>query len=188
VKSYCMLDGCNEVNYTIRQFRDLPEVLHLSVTIDKKSVREKESIHIAFPFKLAGAMTRIGIGDTCITPEHGQLVAANRDFYPAQRWIDVSDSSHGITLSSPQCALWEVGSMIDERRLDHGEKVWKRENVSSPALFAYAMNNYWNTNYKADQPGVARFDFYLYLHDKFSLEEAKRFGYEANQPLIVIEK
>jgi len=184
----CELEGCREVKYTFTQFRDLHDLVKLSVFIDKKTVREKESIHIAFPFKMNGAKTRIGIGDTCITPEKGQLVPANRDFYSVQRWLDISDSTHGVTLSSPQCALWEVGSILDERRTNRNEKVWKRENKSSSTVFAYVMNNYWNTNYKIDQPGPVQFDFFLRLHDAFSLEEARRFGYEANHPLLVIEK
>jgi hypothetical protein len=182
------LEGCREVKYTFTQFREQYDLIRLSVFIDKKPVREKESVHIAFPFKLNEASTRIGIGDTCITPEKGQLVPANRDYYSVQRWIDISDTAHGVTIVSPQCALWEVGSMLDERRTNRGEKVWKRENKSSPTVFAYVMNNYWNTNYKIDQPGPVQFDFYLHIHDAFSLEEARRFGYEANHPLLVIEK
>jgi hypothetical protein len=183
----CSLEGTNEVKYIITQFNGLNTLL-LSTVIDKKSIREKESVHIAFPFALKNVTTRIGIGDTCITPEHGQLSAANKDFYSVQRWLDVSDSSGGITLSSPQCALWEVGNIIDERRVNEGEKLWKKENKSSAKLFAYVMNNYWNTNYKADQSGIAQFDFYLQTHDKFSLNNAEHFGYEMNEPLIVIEK
>lgn len=185
--STCSLNGTNEVKYVITQFNGL-NFLKLSVTIDKIAIREKESVHIAFPFDLKNVLTRIGISDTFITPEFGQLAAGNRDYYSVQRWMDVSDSSRGITLLSPQCALWEIENMIDERRINKGEKLWKKENKSSSTLFAYAMNNYWHTNYKADQSGIAQFDFYLMAHDKFSLTEAQHFGFEANQSLLVIER
>ncbi len=183
----CSLDGTNEVNYYITQFNHLNTLL-LSTVIDKKAIREKESVHIAFPFALKNATTRIGIGDTFITPGHGQLSAANKDYYSVERWIDISDASSGITISSPQCALFEIGDMTDERRVNRGEKLWKKENASSPIIFAYAMNNYWNTNYKADQSGIAQFDFYCQLHDVFSHTGAGQFGVEVNQPLVVIKK
>ncbi len=183
----CSMKGANEVKYIISQFNGLNTLL-LSTVVDKKSNREKESVHMAFPFNLKNATTRIGIGDTCYTPELGQLAAANKDFYSVQRWLDVSDSAQGITLSSPQCALFEIGNIIDERRKNKGEKLWEKENKSSPHLFGYVMNNYWHTNYKADQEGTVQFDFYLQLHDQFSLSDAGRFGYEVNQPLIVINK
>ena len=47
------------------------------------------------------------------------------------------------------------------------------------------MNNYWHTNFKADQQGVTQFDFYLRLHEQFNQEKSMQFGLEMNQPLIV---
>ncbi|MCX6291138.1 MAG: hypothetical protein NT126_05180 [Bacteroidetes bacterium] len=183
----CSLVGTNEVVYEITEYKSTGDLL-FSVMVDKKAVREKESVHMAFPFKLKNVTTRIGIRDTFITPEHGQLSAANKDYYSVQRWIDVSEKDRGVTISSPQCALFEIGNMIDERRVNKGEKLWKRESKSSSAIFGYAMNNYWHTNYKADQSGVVRFDFYLHLHDTFSTVDAQHFGYEVNEPLLVVTK
>ena len=183
----CSIEGATDFKYDISYFNIL-NVYLFSVVINKQPIREKESVHIAFPFTLKDVITRIGISDTFITPEHGQLSAGNRDYYSVQRWIDVSDSTRGVTISSPQCALWEVGNLIDERRVNRGEKLWRKENKSSATIFAYAMNNYWHTNYKADQEGIAQFDFYIQLHDKFSLQDAERFGKEVSNPLIVIQK
>jgi hypothetical protein len=181
---YCSIKGASEVTYSITQYNGLNTLL-LTTEMDKLAVREKESVHIAFPFNIQNVTTRIGIGDTCYTPEHGQLGPANKDFYSVQRWLDVSDAKGGMSISSPQCALFEVGSMIDERRVNRGEKLWKKQNSSSPLIFGYAMNNYWHTNYKADQQGSVSFDFYLQPHDGFSLADTRKFGYEVNQPLLV---
>src|SRR5205085_8363881 len=41
---FCSMKGCNEVQYIIRQFNGM-DVLHLTTIIDKKAIREKESIH-----------------------------------------------------------------------------------------------------------------------------------------------
>jgi hypothetical protein len=46
------------------------------------------------------------------------------------------------------------------------------------------MNNYWHTNYKADQAGSVRFDFYLSFHEIFNAKNANHFGYEMTQPLV----
>ncbi|MEO8149273.1 MAG: glycoside hydrolase [Bacteroidia bacterium] len=187
-KSYkvtCTMQGCNEVQYIITQYNGT-DVLKLSAIIDKKAIREKESIQIAFPFNLKNVTTRIGVGDTCYTPEHGQLKGSNKDYYSVQRWIDVSDVKQGVTITSPQCALFEVGSIIDERKINQGNKLWKTTNKSSSTIFAYTMNNYWSTNFKADQEGVVQYDFYLNFHKAFSKKDALRFGIEMNQPLLVI--
>jgi hypothetical protein len=47
------------------------------------------------------------------------------------------------------------------------------------------MNNYWHTNYKADQPGPVTFDFVLRFHGPFHLEAARKFGYEVTRPVLV---
>jgi hypothetical protein len=179
----CALNGANSVIYEITQFNDLDNI-KLSVIVDKKMVREKESIHIAFPFAVANADTRIGVDSSFITPEQGQIPGANKDFFSVQRWIDVSNKQNGVTLSSSQGALFEVGDLVNEEKTDNGHKKWKESAQSSPALFLYAMNNYWYTNYKADQEGKVRFDFYLTFHGTFDATSANRFGYEMTQPLV----
>ena len=143
------------------------------------------------PFNIPNATVRIGISDTCVTPESGRIPGSNNDFFCAQRWIDVSNDSMGVTIVCPQGALWEVGEMVDERKVNPGRgtnpelyKAWKTEAKSSSTIYLYALNNYWHTNFKADQEGPIVFDLYLKMHGPFKLEEARRFGLEMTRPLI----
>ncbi len=181
---HCSMKGCNSVNYEITNYPAL-DYIHLKVIIDKAPVREKEAVHIAFPFAIKNPVTRIGVGDTCFSPESGQLKASNKDFFSVQRWLDISNSEKGVTIVSPQCALFESGEIIDERKVNNGQKKWKTYSSPSSTVFAYAMNNYWHTNFKADQQGVTQFDFYLRLHEQFNQEKTRQFGIEMNQPLLV---
>lgn len=153
--------------------------------------RDRSSLHIAFPFNIPNATVRIGISDTCVTPESGRIPGSNSDFFCAQRWIDVSNDSMGVTIVCPQGALWEVGDMVDERKTDPGKgsdpqlyKAWKTEAHSSSTIYLYALNNYWHTNFKADQEGPITYDIYLKMHGPFKLEDARRFGLEMTRPLI----
>jgi len=52
--------------------------------IDKKAIRDKESVHIAFPFAFTNPTVRIGMDNSFITPEKGQLYGSNKDFYSVQ--------------------------------------------------------------------------------------------------------
>ena len=63
-------------------------------------------------------------------------------------------------------------------------KAWKTEAKSSSTIYLYALNNYWHTNFKADQEGPINFDLYLKMHGPFKLEEARRFGLEMTRLLI----
>ena len=47
------------------------------------------------------------------------------------------------------------------------------------------MNNYWHTNYKADQEGPVTFRYAVRPHGAFRADEAARFGAEAREPLVV---
>lgn len=158
--------------------------MKVSVIFDKKPVREKESVHIAFPFSLNDPVVRIGVDDSFITPEHGQIPGSNKDFFSVQRWLDVSGKDYGVTISSPQGALFEIGKMVNEQKNNRGVKQWESSSHSSATVFLYAMNNYWHTNYKADQAGRVQFDFILQFHKAFDLKNAQKVGMEATQPLL----
>lgn len=183
----CTLAGANEVVYEVSQYRDL-DLLHLSAVIDKKSIRDKESLHLALPFRLEAPEVRIGVGDTWISPEQGQIPGSNKDFFSVQRWLDVSAAGKGVTICSPQGALFEIGALVDEQPLHRGYKKWLDRSHSASTVFLYALNNYWHTNYKADQSGRVRFDLYLHFHDAFDGSQSGRWGAGAAEPLIGVWK
>jgi hypothetical protein len=164
---------------------------HIEYTINPLEGRAKYAFHLTFPFNIPNPTVRIGISDTCVTPESGRIPGSNNDFFCAQRWIDVSNDSMGVTIVCPQGALWEVGDMVDERKTVPGKgtnpeyyKAWKTEAKSSSRIYLYALNNYWHTNFKADQEGPITYDIYLKMHGPFKLDDARRFGLEMTRPLI----
>ncbi len=184
-------DGLPQCDSVVQVVQTSYDRRHIHYDIFKRSNRDKESLHLALPFNIPNATVRIGIGDTCVTPESGRIPGSNNDFFCAQRWIDVSNDSMGVTIVCPQGALWEVGDMVDERKVNPGRgtnpelyKAWKTEAKSSSTLYLYALNNYWHTNFKADQEGPITFDLYLKMHGPFKLEDARRFGLEMTRPLI----
>jgi hypothetical protein len=179
------ITGTDSIDTTVGYFAYGDSIFRVKETIHKKAVRHKESLHLAFPFNIPNATVRIGISDTCVTPESGRIPGSNNDFFCAQRWIDVSNDSMGVTIVCPQGALWEVGEMVDERKTVPGKgtnpeyyKAWKTEAHSSSTIYLYALNNYWHTNFKADQEGPITYDIYLKMHGPFKLEDARRFGLE----------
>ena len=178
------MEGTNGVEYVISQFNGL-DYIQIAVTIDKKAITNKEAIHIAFPFLINNPEVKIGVDSAFITPEEGQIPGSNKDFYSVQRWLDVSNKDYGVTISSPESALFEVGNLVDEREVNNGTKLWRTENHSSNTVFAYVMNNYWHTNYKAYQDGKVTFNFILQFHKEFDLWDAQRAGAEATEPLLV---
>ena len=154
-------------------------------TLWKSRVREKESVHFGFPFHIAGATTRIGDAFAVVRPDTDQLPGSCRDYFCAQHWVDVSNATTGVLIGLPDAPLVETGTMTDETQNRGGVRSWKEKAAGGSRIYSYVMNNYWHTNYKADQEGEAVFRFAIIPHGAFDPAEAERRGIEASQPLIV---
>jgi hypothetical protein len=175
--------GCNSLKREVRLVHGLNRI-ELVNTIDRALVRAKESVHFGFPFRVPAGTVRYDIGYGVVRPESDQLPGACRDYYSVQRWADVSNQKYGVTLAVNEAPLIEVGTMRNEDPVAFPEK-WKTRQEPSSTIFSYVMNNYWHTNYKADQPGVSVYHYALRPHGLFNQAEAARFGTEQSQPLIV---
>lgn len=154
--------------------------------LDKNRVREKESVHFGFPFRVPDGILRVDEGWEVVRPEIDQLPGSCKDFFTVQRWVDVSNNDYGLTWATVDAPLVEVGSLTDETQTDRGVRVWKERLVPAQNFYSYVMNNYWHTNYKADQEGLVTFHYSIAPHGNFDRLSATRFGIERSQPLIVI--
>jgi hypothetical protein len=118
--------------------------------------RNKESLHIAFPFSYSQPQLEYGSLQNRLRYPQDQLAGSNKEFICVEKDLTLLSGGIKAVLSSPRLALWEVGSPIDESRVN-GAKVWKREPQPVSKVFLYVLNNYWHTNYKADQAGIIEF-------------------------------
>ncbi|NLI47513.1 MAG: hypothetical protein GX414_10455 [Acidobacteria bacterium] len=180
-------DAAPGVRALVREYRlvDGLDWLAIRNELDKAAVREKEAIYFAFPFAVPDDVTRLDLGWGFIRPEADQLPGACRDFFTVQRWADVSNQRFGVTWATVEAPLVTVGDMVDETAHNDGPTGWKAHVASSNTVFSYAMNNYWHTNYKADQAGPASFSYAVHPHGLFDALAAYRFGVERSQPLLV---
>ncbi len=175
--------GCNALKREYRVVSGLGGVDVIN-TIDKKIVRTNEAVHMAFPFGVPGGTVRVDLGYGVMRPEADQLPGSCKDYYCAQRWADVSNQDFGVTLTVAEAPLVEMGDLHSElpapRNVD-----WKTFTPSSSHLASYVMNNYWYTNYKADQEGVSAYHYSILPHGLYNQADVSRRGIERSQPLIV---
>ncbi|RYX82293.1 hypothetical protein EON83_20080 [bacterium] len=156
--------------------------------VDKQAIREKEGVHIGFGFNVPNPVMRMDMPLSVVRPEQDQLIAANRNWYPVQHWVDVSNSRYGVTWATRDAPLVEVGgitanipgfvSQTDER--------WIQRIKSSATFYSWVMNNHWHTNYKADQEGPVTFRYAIAPHGVFVPEQAAKFGQGVNRPLLAL--
>lgn len=177
--------GAKELRREIRLIAGIPRV-DIVDTIDKKKIRSSEAVHLGFPFDVPDGTVRLDLGWAYMRPGDDQLPGANEDFFTVNRWADVSNGARGVTLATVDAPLVEIGRMTNDTLDGRGQRHWSRRAPSGSTLYSYVMNNYWYTNFKADQEGPTVFRYSLAPHGAFDGLAAARFGIERSQPLLVV--
>jgi len=155
--------------------------------VDKLPIREKEGVHFAFPFNVPGATVRMDMPWCVIRPEADQIPGACKTFYAVQRWVDASNLDWGVTLVTLDAPMVQMGEIRTDVPAPWGPEGWLERAEPSATFYSYVMNNYWETNYKADQEGQVRFRYSLRPHaGVYDQIEVMRLGLEQHQGLIVI--
>ena len=178
--------GCRGLTRELRLFNGIDRIDIIDV-VDKERVREKEGVHFGFPFRVPEGIVRANVGWETVRPEADQLAGSCKDFLSVQRWVDVSNQESGVTWATVDAPLVEIGALIDETPNETGFRVWRKTVPPGQNIYSYVMNNYWHTNYKADQEGRAVFRYSVNPHGRYDPASAYRFGVERSQPLLVVK-
>ncbi|MGN6420864.1 MAG: glycoside hydrolase family 38 C-terminal domain-containing protein [Pseudobacter sp.] len=178
--------GANKLEKNLRLYAG-SNIVEIENIVDKKPVREKEGLHFGFPFHRSFSDIRLDAGYGIMKYSEDYLQGSNMDYLYGRRWLDASAAKKGIQWMLLETPLVEADSMIDERRILQGShKVWKSSRPESTNWFSYAMNNYWHTNYKADQEGLATFRYALRAHDGFDGAASEKAAAGFTQPLLAV--
>ncbi len=152
--------------------------------LDKEKVLEKESVHLGFPFQVPGGTMRVDIPWAVIRPESDQMAGACKNYLTVGRWVDVSNDQFGVTWTTLDAPLIEVGGIHVDVPDPFTPESWIQRLEPTQTLYSYVMNNYWETNYKASQEGMTRFRYSIRPHLQYDQAEAARFATQCSQPLI----
>ena len=167
------------IKMRVRLYRGLKQ-LDLIYELDKTETLDVEAAYLAFPFapdaKKGGLW--LDYPDAITEPLKDQHSSACRDWYAVQRWLAVSDGDDTVELSSLDAPLFTIGEMT--------ASTWPREiPIRRGHVFAYLMNNYWHTNYKASQGGHFVFHYSLTSSEGgFSKQDAVVKGWNMYCPAV----
>jgi alpha-mannosidase len=170
--------GCRKFSSEARLLSGVNR-LDIIDSVDKIAIREPEGLHFAFPFHIESCRIRYDVAGAIVEPEQNQLRGSCKNFFSLNRWVDVSGSEEGVSLISLDAPLIEIGSIT-------AESPWMKSIEPSPRLYSYVMNNYWHTNYKADQEGEVRFRYSIVPHLGFDAAGVSRLSRDLSRPLIVM--
>lgn len=179
--------GTNALTSEIRLVAGVDRIEVIN-TIDKKPITAKEGVHFAFPFNVPAAQVRYNIPWGSVQAEADQLKYANRNWYTVQRWVDVSGSDYGVTWSTPDAPLFELGTQTSADMVGglHDPAQWATFTEQRPAIYSWVMNNLWHTNFRHAQEGLATFRYYLTVHRAYDAYAVNQTGMANHRPLIAV--
>jgi alpha-mannosidase len=143
-------------------------------------------VHLGFDFNVPNPVVHINSPGTIGEPEKDQLPGACKNWFCVERWVDISDDGLGVTWSTADAPLMELGGLtanLPRRQPD--PDVYLKTIKPSSRIYSWAMNNHWHTNYRADQEGPVWFHFAIQPHGPYDPAAATRFGVNSTEPLIV---
>lgn len=139
-----------------------------------------EATYLAFPFAVQDPRAHVDVGGQAVRVGRDQIGRCCRDYYTAQRWVDGSGPEDGVTVGCPLNPLVQFGDFNFGANLAGGEP-------ESGLLLGWVTNNYWQTNFRAHQPGRVRARYHLRPHDGFEETRAHRAGFEAEQATPAVQ-
>jgi len=160
--------------------------VEISDLVDKKAVRTVEGVHLGFSFNVPDPVVHVNSPGTIVEPEKDQLPGACKNWFSVERWVDISDPERGVTWSTADAPLMELGGLTANLpRSQPDPNAYLKTIKASSQIYSWAMNNHWHTNYRADQEGPVWFHYALQPHGAYDPAAATRFGVESTEPLIV---
>jgi len=146
-------------------------------TLKKNEVYEPEALYFAFPFLVEGGRFTFEIADSMMNPETGQLPGTTRDWLTVQHWVEIANPARSIVWAPMEAPLVQFGDINTGKWL-------KKLEITNAALYSYAMNNYWMTNFKAAQGGTIVFRYSITSRNGGADPVASsRFGWDVHTPL-----
>ncbi len=170
------LEGFPSIVSTITLYDELPW-LDIENRIVKTATQSKEALYVAFPFAFLKPTVEMEVPLGRMTVERDQQPGSCRDWYCHTHWVWLHEGSEGVLWSAPDTPLLTLNDLF--------RGAWRRSIAPDGTLFAYAMHNYWHTNFAASQGGPASFRFRLSLLAPGDAAEPVRRGWAACDPLYI---
>ena len=151
--------------------------IDLACSITKKSIVAPESFYIAFPFNIKDGKHFTEVQGGVIETGKDQIKGSSNDWYTVQNFTALRNEAMQLVIGCPEMPLMQFGA-INTGRYTAGAM------PQSTNLFSWPMNNYWVTNFNADQRGGHSWTYYLTTSSDASNDFATKFGWGCRIPYL----
>ncbi|MBN1342850.1 MAG: hypothetical protein JXQ73_09240 [Phycisphaerae bacterium] len=151
--------------------------IDLAVHLDKTLTYDMEAVYIAFPLAAKRPEFCLDVGGAWVRPDKDMLPGGCLDWFSVQDCVTLATGETSVnlaTVDTPLISLCDINIGKWLQKLD----------VTNGTVLAYAMNNYWPTNYKPGQGGKFTFRYSIASDKAMSKTQALHHGHDAARPLI----
>jgi hypothetical protein len=167
------MEGTQSCGILLTVYKRAPR-LDVDLRLHKNSVWEPENLYLSLPF--VGRETWVDKVGAPLRPRVDQLPGTCVDFYAVQNAL-VFSADRPVVLTCPDTPLVWMGSLQAHPIRLMGEGA---SNIDE--TYAWVMNNFWETNFKASLGGFYQFHYGLDIaqqadiNQAFALAEARNEG------------
>ncbi|MDR3232798.1 MAG: hypothetical protein LBT46_03895 [Planctomycetaceae bacterium] len=162
------------------------EKIRIENVIDKKKERRPEGMFFGFPFNVPNGKWYVDAPWALVEVDKDQLTGANRNYYPVQRFCALANEDSGVNWVTVDANMVQFAPIITASPFDLSQ--WRKTFQPNGTMYSWVCNNHWETNYKADQEGELKFEYWIwaYHNAKYNNGIAQRFARQVHQPILCI--
>ncbi|MFV0504809.1 MAG: hypothetical protein ACK5LT_12725 [Lachnospirales bacterium] len=175
------LEGTNFYDVYLKIYKNT-RVIEARVCLHKKSIWDAENLYVSLPFITDGQNETFVDKTGCIIrPGIDQLAGTCQEFYSIQNGIVRRGKNFDLCIAIKDTPLIKLGE-VKYKMIDlHNEN---NTTLNRDTMYSWVMNNFWETNFKADLGGFYEFFYTVALKDKDDVEEQIKYVESLNEGIV----
>lgn len=168
--------GHDNLTVEFRVFK-VEKKLEIVYQLRKKAVTEPEAVYVSFPYQVEEGRINLDVPGGNILAGVDQIPGSSNDWYTVQNFAAARNDSFQVVMGSPEIPLMQFGA-INTGRYQAGAQ------PQTTNMYSWPMNNYWTTNFNADQRGGMQWSYFITSSADSSTAFATRFAWGNRVPFL----
>lgn len=169
-------EGADGFQLQIRLYHH-EKLVEFRYRVRKKPITDPESIYIAFPFAIPDGSIHFDVPGGMLRAGEDQIPGSSNDWNMVQNVVSIRNSELAVSLAGHEAPLMQLGN-INTGRFEAGA------GPEHPHVYGWPLNNYWVTNFNADQKGEIEWSYKITSGTDQSNSAAMHFAWNERLPLL----